>query len=179
MPENIEPCRSLRSGPEEAGRRKRAGKSQRVRNDDQRTEKISAREHQERPLTHDRELSEQQGGGEEVVDEERGLESRDESGDRRKLGVRKRHREGECDEQGDDDGDSQLALSRCRRQRRQQELGFIGRRLVHWHSKRCSPTRPRYWPTLSRSRRSCGRICSQPSSLSNRTIASSVGSARK
>src|SRR5450755_805728 len=38
---------------------------------------------------------------------------------------------------------------------------------------------PRYKPRLSRKRRSCGRICSQPSSRSNLVIASALGSARR
>src|ERR1700722_3290889 len=39
--------------------------------------------------------------------------------------------------------------------------------------------RQHYKPRLSRNRRSCGRICSQPSSRSNLVIASTLGSARR
>jgi hypothetical protein len=130
MPENIEPRRGLRPGAEQTGRRERAGKSQRVRNRDQRGEKIAAGEHQDGALARDRKLSKQQRRREPVVDQQSHLNGRNEGIQRRELhpGEWQHHHEG--DEQSQHNRKREPALSRCRRQRRQQDARFTGT-LVH------------------------------------------------
>src|SRR5829696_3406639 len=151
MPTPVEPNGGLQSGAEDAGRRERSRKRQRVCNHDQGTEQIAARDQQECPLTQNGELSEQKSGGHAVADKQGGGKSRYERVDFGQLDGRKgpgAEKDGEQGQQksaryaalsgsgGNVCQDLRLGGARCRRQRC--VLGFR-----HW-------TQGLFWMSNSR-----------------------------
>src|SRR3954470_23932152 len=105
MPKPIEPNGGLQSRAEDAGRRERSRKGQRMRNHDQGTEQVAARNYQECPLAQNKELSEQKSGGHAVADKQGGGKSRHERIDFGQLEGRKRP----CAEKDDEHGEQESA----------------------------------------------------------------------
>jgi hypothetical protein len=117
VPQNIEPSRALRPSAKQATGRKNAGKRQHPRDGDERSEKISTRDHEEGTRTQDGVLGEQQNGCDRVNDEHcRGI-SRDEGVDPRQLGGRERPgRDEKGDQQGQRNGKRKPSLRPTGRQ---------------------------------------------------------------
>src|SRR3954454_10501188 len=105
MPKPVEPNGGLQSGAQDARRRERSRKSQRMCNHDNRTEQIAARDHQKCPLTQNGELSEQKSGRHAVADKQGSGKSRHERVDFRQLKGRK----GPCAEKDDEQAQQKSA----------------------------------------------------------------------
>ncbi len=91
VPDLVEPGRGLRTGIEQPGRSKHAGKGQGVDDRGGRGEQISARQQQQSPRPQQAELRKQQDRRDQIVDCKRGLIARDERRDRGKRHGGKRH----------------------------------------------------------------------------------------
>jgi hypothetical protein len=124
VPRNVKPGRALQSGTEQAGGHKQARKGQRPRDDDERSEDISARDREEGTRTQDGELGKQQDSGDRIVHETRRGISRDDGVDPCQLDVRDRpDRQG--DQQGQHDGKGKPFLPPAGRQACEDEILFL------------------------------------------------------
>ncbi len=83
VPQHVQPDRGLRSRSHQAARGEQSRERQGVRHDGDRGEQIGRGEQQQRARALDRELAEQDGGGNGVAHEQRGLVDRNEAQDRR------------------------------------------------------------------------------------------------
>ncbi len=73
MPEKVDPRGRLRSGAEKAAWRKQAREAHRVGDRHAGAEQVRGREYEQCPRAQDRKLAEQQHGGDQFVEHERGL----------------------------------------------------------------------------------------------------------
>jgi hypothetical protein len=132
----------LRPSAKQATGRKNAGKRQHPRDGDERSEKISTRDHEEGTRTQDGELGEQQNGCDRVNDEHRGGISRDEGVDPRQLGGRERPgRDEKGDQQGQHNGKREPSLRPAGRQAREDEMLFLWDNAARVHHRSDSSQR--------------------------------------
>ena len=124
MPEHIEPSGSLRSRPEQAGRRKQARKAQRMHNRHRAAKEIARSEDEEGTGAQDGELREEKDRGDEVADCKSQLVGRNEGPDLRQRQAGERSEGREDESKSEARGHGQPTLVRSGRYRRQKDLSL-------------------------------------------------------